>query len=288
MESRRAAMRATRSHTEAAAQEKTSASMNRSLERGLCILRCFRPGLGALGNAEVAERTGLPKATVSRLMQTLAHGGFLKKDPVLQTYRLSFSVLSLAHAVMLDSQVVHEAVPLMQALSARQHINVGLSVPDELDMVYLHVAHGDRSRLSRRIEPGHRRPMETNAVGRAYLASLSRRQRAGQLLRLKARHERNWPAVAAEIEASLRRFEAEGHCSVVWGHGTESTAMPLIMDEGTFVLNVSYSIEEFSNRHIRSVLLPALHELAEALRARLAGCVRTAAAASSMRPTRRP
>ncbi|MBE7158937.1 MAG: helix-turn-helix domain-containing protein, partial [Rhodospirillales bacterium] len=44
---------------------------NRSLERGIEILRAFRPGSELLGNGELVERTGLPKATVSRLVQTL-------------------------------------------------------------------------------------------------------------------------------------------------------------------------------------------------------------------------
>ena len=34
---------------------------NRSLLRGLEILRAFRPGSDVLGNAEIAERTGLPE-----------------------------------------------------------------------------------------------------------------------------------------------------------------------------------------------------------------------------------
>lgn len=44
---------------------------NRSLERGIDILRAFKPGADLLGNGELAERTGLPRATVSRLAQTL-------------------------------------------------------------------------------------------------------------------------------------------------------------------------------------------------------------------------
>ena len=40
---------------------------NRSLERGIELLRSFRPGSELLGNAELAERTGLSRSTVSRL-----------------------------------------------------------------------------------------------------------------------------------------------------------------------------------------------------------------------------
>ena len=42
------------------------------LARGLSVLRAFRPGESALGNAEIAARTGLSRPTVSRLTQTAA------------------------------------------------------------------------------------------------------------------------------------------------------------------------------------------------------------------------
>jgi DNA-binding NarL/FixJ family response regulator len=50
-------------------------SANRSLERGMDVLRAFRPGLETLGNGEIAERTGLSPSTVSRLTQTLVDSG---------------------------------------------------------------------------------------------------------------------------------------------------------------------------------------------------------------------
>ena len=53
---------------------------NRSLERGVEILRAFRPGSELLGNAELADRTGLLRSTVSRLTQTLVGTGLLHLD----------------------------------------------------------------------------------------------------------------------------------------------------------------------------------------------------------------
>lgn len=244
-------------------------ALNRSLERGLSILRCFRPGLGALGNADLVARTGLPKATVSRLTQTLVRSGFLRKEASTQAFRLSYSVLSLSHAVMLDSQVAHEALPLMQQAGDGRPINLGLSVPDDLDMVYLHVVHGDRSRLSRRIEPGHRRPMETNAVGRAYLATLSEHQRKALLARCKARHRSRWTAIAAEIDAARAQVESAGYCSVIWGHGTESIAVPVVLEEGVFVMNVSYNVTTYGHAEAVEQLVPMLLQLGRDLRARV-------------------
>jgi len=48
-----------------------------ALARGLEVLRAFTPTEGLLGNGEIAERTGLPKPTVSRLTYTLTKLGYL-------------------------------------------------------------------------------------------------------------------------------------------------------------------------------------------------------------------
>ena len=48
-----------------------------TLARGLSVLRAFRPSDDGLGNAEISERTGLPKSTVSRLTFTLQSLGYL-------------------------------------------------------------------------------------------------------------------------------------------------------------------------------------------------------------------
>ena len=48
-----------------------------ALARGLSVLRSFRQGDRFLGNQEIAERTGLAKATVSRLTHTLTVLGYL-------------------------------------------------------------------------------------------------------------------------------------------------------------------------------------------------------------------
>ena len=45
---------------------------------GLRPLRAFRCDRASLGNAELVRRTGLPKATVSRLTTTLLQVGFLR------------------------------------------------------------------------------------------------------------------------------------------------------------------------------------------------------------------
>jgi DNA-binding IclR family transcriptional regulator len=82
---------------------------NRSLERGIALMRAFRPGSEILGNGELAERTGLSRSTVSRLAQTLVKTGFLQHEPAQHAYRLGVPVLSLAASKMLESARISNA-----------------------------------------------------------------------------------------------------------------------------------------------------------------------------------
>ena len=66
-----------------------------SLARGLALLRAFRPEDRGLSNRELAERTGLPPSTVSRLTGTLVELGFLDHDPGSGRYALTASVAAL-------------------------------------------------------------------------------------------------------------------------------------------------------------------------------------------------
>ncbi|WP_247507801.1 helix-turn-helix domain-containing protein [Bradyrhizobium sp. 1] len=131
-----------------ARQYSGSANGNRSLERGIHILGAFRPGVDTLGNGEIAERTGLPRSTVTRLTKTLVNFGMLKEVRTERIYRLAAAVLSLAHAVRMGSPVLKVLGPLMRAESTRRRLNVGLATADRTIMVYLEsIRHNPRPTL---------------------------------------------------------------------------------------------------------------------------------------------
>jgi IclR family pca regulon transcriptional regulator len=51
-----------------------------SLERGLAVLRAFTPESPALTISEVADRTGLTRATARRILLTLADLGYVDSE----------------------------------------------------------------------------------------------------------------------------------------------------------------------------------------------------------------
>lgn len=221
-----------------------SAPPNRSLERGIELLRAFRPGSEVLGNGELAERAGLPKSTVSRLTQTLVAMGMLQFDASRRAYRLAPAVLSLAHAMRSGSAVLSVAAPLMRVLAERERLNVGLAAPDRDEMVYLESIRYNRRVAFRNVVSGQRIPMELTSLGRAYLATLPEAQRAGLMAVFKRRRGRQWPSLQADIRAAIQQVGAQGYCAASWQPEVVAVATPLLTDDATYVLNVSLSTDE--------------------------------------------
>lgn len=216
----------------------------RSLERGLEVLRAFRPGSALLGNGEIAERTGLSKSTVSRLTQTLLRSGMLQFDAAGRAYRLAPAVLSLAFAMRTGSRVLEVAAPAMRRLAEAERINVGLAAADRDEMVYLESIRYSRRVALRTVVSGQRVPIELTSLGRAYLSTLSESERKPLYAAFRQRRRAQWPGVLAGIQEGLRRVQAEGFCAAAWQPEVVALATPLQAVDATYVLNVSTSTDQ--------------------------------------------
>ncbi len=221
-----------------------SSSLNRSLERGVDILRAFRPGSTLLGNGELAERTGLSPATVSRLTQTLVSAGMLEHDRPARAYRLAAPVLSLAHAMRTGSAVLQVAAPLMRSLAERLRVNVGLAVADHGEMVYLESIRYSRRASLRNVVSGQRVPIELTSLGRAWLASAPEESRR-VLYDEFAIRRKDWLQLRRQVDKAIDSVRRQGWCAASWQAEVIAVATPLCL-QGTFghVLNVSVSSSE--------------------------------------------
>ncbi len=237
---------------------------NRSLERGVEILRAFKPGSDLLGNGELADRTGLSRATVSRLTQTLVGLGMLQQEPRRKGYRLAPAVLSLAHAMRSGSTILQVAAPLMRALAESKRINVGLAAPDRDEMVYLESIRYSRRAAFRNVVSGQRVPMELTSLGRAYLATTPPARRKLLFEVFKARRATQWPSLLAEIEQSTRGVREAGFCVASWQPEVIALATPIATTETCYSLNVSVSTVESMDAVVAALAAPLL-ELREAI-----------------------
>lgn len=213
----------------------------RSLTRGLQVLRAFRPGINALTNAELAERTGFARATVSRLTATLVSAGFLDYEVASALYRLGAPFLALGLAVRSGSTVLQAALPIMREVSEGQRINVGLALADDSDVVYLDSVRKSQHGLFRHIMAGSRLPMAETALGRAWLGGQTPAVRRQMLSLLALRYEGRWTPIRRELTAAFAAIQRNGYCGREHRSGIMAVAAPLVLaGHPVHALNISY------------------------------------------------
>lgn len=142
-----------------------------ALARGLDVLACFRGFDARLGNAELAQRCGLPKSTVSRLTHTLTELGYLRLEPDAGKYRLGSSALALAPTGREGADVLAVARPHMQRLADLSQGVASLILRDRGRMLIFENCQAE-SYLTLRVAVGTRISGLTTAAGRAYLQAL--------------------------------------------------------------------------------------------------------------------
>lgn len=237
-------------------------AQNRSLERGIEILRAFRQGSDLLGNGELAERTGLSRATVSRLTQTLVGAGMLDHDASRRAYRLAAPVLSLAHAMRSGSPILQIAGPMMIKVAEKLKINVGLAIRDREDMVYLESVRYNRKVALRNVVAGQRVPIELTSLGRAYLAVAPEDRRRDLMEGFRKQRGSGWPMLEAEIRHAIAQVRASGYCVASWQPEVVAIATPVeIEGYPIHVMNASVTTTVAPD-NVAKELAPSLMALA--------------------------
>lgn len=141
----------------------------RGLSRGLAVLRA----VNALDNAttvEVARHTGLPRATVHRLLETLRGEGFVRRVGLRDAYRLTLKVKSLSGGYKDDDWITDIADVVLADLFREVVWPTDIATYQDDGMVIRATTHR-RSPLSiERSWVGRQLPMLSTAVGWTYLA----------------------------------------------------------------------------------------------------------------------
>jgi DNA-binding IclR family transcriptional regulator len=180
-----------------------------ALARGLEVLACFRSGNRTLGNAEIAHRCKLPKSTVSRLTATLMRLGYLIQVGEGGKYRLGTASLSLGSAMLARLDVRQTARPVMQELADYSRGMVSLGTRDRLSMIYIENCRSSAA-LTLSLDVGSRIPVVRTAIGRAWLAAVSERERRDVMARVEELDETAWPEIKQGIDQSLAEYRSLG------------------------------------------------------------------------------
>lgn len=142
-----------------------------ALARGLEVLQILQSS-GALTLADLHRLTGIPKASLLRILKTLMERGFIWQRMVDDAWVPSFSLAELAGRMDRESQLVEVASPVLAALTAEIEWPSVLAVPRLTHMEVLETnaarAYFDQIALG---PLGFQVNMLRSASGRAFIAT---------------------------------------------------------------------------------------------------------------------
>lgn len=258
----------------------------RALARGLEVLQIVQSSAGMSLN-DIHRDTGLPKATLLRILQTLREEGLIWQRIADNAYLASYSLQENARHLDDTSHLVEVASPVLAELTRRVDWPSILAVP-RLDHMEVIEANSPRSYFHHiPLGPiGFQINMLLSATGRAYLAFCSEGERAAILSRL-ARSERAGNAMARDeawisrmVTATRKRGYGTrdprfgGHFDRQrreWDDGRDSIAVPVVV-EGRVrgVINLTWIQKVTSLNAVIKSHLGLLNDAARSIAARLA------------------
>lgn len=203
-----------------------------SLERGLAVLRAFTSDAPALTISEVAERTGLTRATARRILLTLADLGYV--DSERRAFSLNSSVLDLAKPFAGRQDSWSFARPYLESLTERTGESASIAVLDDTDILY--VARSQTRRLmTLAVAVGSRLPAHATSKGRVLLAFLPEPELEAYFARrAMARFTEQTVVDEAELREILADVRREGFAIVdqQLEVGLSSVAAPIVDASG--------------------------------------------------------
>jgi DNA-binding IclR family transcriptional regulator len=238
-----------------------------ALERGFDILRCFGADDLDLSNAEIVERTGLSKPTVSRLTNTLTRLGYLTYAERTGTYSLAAGLIALAAPLLTSLSIRERARPLMRVMAEELGASLAIAAPAGIMMTYVEHVPGPAA-LVLRFSLGSQIPMERTAPGRAYLAALDDDARASAIGRLREAGVLD-KRTEAGIASGLDDVRKRGFNMSLgdWRKEIHGVAVPLRLPGAATPLALNCGAPAFvlGEERMRKVIGPRLIELALSL-----------------------
>ena len=237
-----------------------------SLAHGLALLEAFAGALAGLSQGELARRSGLSKATVSRLIVPLAARRIVRVDPQTRRHRLGTGAVTLAYPMLAQFGVRGLARLAMKQLSDELGATVSLGIRDRHRVVYVECVPGSAP-LAFRPDVGAALPLLQSAMGRAWLASADAPVRAAAIRQLRMHDPaglRRWqPAIAAARDD----LAAHGYCRSLgdWQPDIHAVAVPLapLPDGERLMLNCGFSAARTATGELHARIAPALRALGQ-------------------------
>ncbi len=212
-----------------------------AVDKALDILALLRSEGREMNLAEISKATGSHKSSVQRLMTTLSHHGFVKRDEVSKRYSLGITLAEYGRVALNNLDIRPLAKPYLQALVEYSGETAVLAILNDTKMVMI----DKREPLSQiRASPfiGMRFPATATSNGKALLAWLPE-DRVAEIIQIEGlpsptKNSITRPAAyRAELTATRERGYAIDHEE--FQEGVSGVSAPIFNPKGQVIATIS-------------------------------------------------
>ena len=224
--------------------------------------RCFTPEEPVLGNKELAERTGLPRPTISRFTYTLVRLGYLRHVDDSPKYQLGSATVSLGYPMLARVRVRQLVRPAMRELADLYGCSVSMGVRDRLGIVYVETSRSRAVYAPQFSDIGRWLPLAASSTGHAYLAACEPAERKRILNEIRVKTPHDWKKYHKAIERSMQDFARLGFC-ILHEHEypeVRAVGVPLmrVVDGVRLVFNCVANVQHLRQATLEREIAPKL------------------------------
>jgi IclR family KDG regulon transcriptional repressor len=192
------------------------------------------------GVTEIADKLGLKKSSVSRLLKALAELGYAEQSAQRGQYRMSPKVLMLAQCYLKDDPLVTAAQPIIHELALAVRASAHAAVLVGRDVVIVaNEPSPERIQVTTRVGGGT--PLHASALGRVLMADLPEKERLSLLSGPLARFTDKTITDPRKLEQALDQVREQGYAIELEEEhpGVGSVGAPVLDASGRWVAAVS-------------------------------------------------
>ena len=208
------------------------------LDRAVSILRVYRPGESALSLTEIAKRTGLPKSSTHRYVQSLVNQNFLATDREGE-YRLGVLLWEIGAIAVQARLPLKEIEPYADEVAAECGETCHVGILDGADVVYIVRVAGPAA-VSVQTRLGQRVPAHATATGKAILAWTPPEIIGRHLIDPLKMYTDVTPSTVIEVLAEAEQTRRRGYAANTggWQSDMRGVAAPILDHDGVAVASI--------------------------------------------------
>jgi IclR family KDG regulon transcriptional repressor len=145
--------------------------MVQSVDRALTIIKLVSSRKGGIGVTELANKLGLNKSSIFRILETLVLHGFIEQNKETKKYKLGYQFLELSTKLLESIDIRQEAIPFLRQLEEISNEVIHLVIYSQKEAVYIEKLEGNET-LRMHSQVGRRAPLHCTSAGKVILAHL--------------------------------------------------------------------------------------------------------------------